>query len=104
MLNGTPGHGSVEFVRAVYVFGDFSAFFAVFKYGVDSVGSVKVAMEFGFGKVMTKNVKKKEEKLENVGVVCGFWPVFALFLLFHIFFTFFCIFGYGPYWSKCQSC
>lgn len=45
-------HGSVEFVRAVYVFGDFSAFFAVFKYGVDSVGSVKVAMEFGLGKVV----------------------------------------------------
>lgn len=45
-------HGSVEFVRRVYVFGDDSAFFAVFKYGVDSEASVKVAMEFGFGKVV----------------------------------------------------
>lgn len=59
-------HGSVEFVRRVYVFGDDSAFFAVFKYGVDSEAPVKVAMEFGFGKVMTKIVKTK---VENMGVV-----------------------------------
>ena len=53
-------------MRRVYVFGDDSAFFAVFKYGVDSEAPVKMAMEFGFGKVMTKIVKTR---VENMGVV-----------------------------------